>query len=561
MVVRSLLLTLLMVVMSFAPAKACPDWSAAEAARELGALHDRLDGWNRAYRVSGQSPVDDAVYDQAKARLAQWASCFPAQAPPALPHLAGAVGNMRSAVVQTGLGKLPDAAAVAAWMQARAGGAIWAQPKVDGVAVTLLYLDGHLQQATSRGDGVRGTNWLAKARLIDAIPKHIADAPSHVVLQGELYWRLPGHVQAIDGGVNARAAVAGALARDVLDAKTAARIGLFVWDWPDGPADMAARLGTLARMGLHDSVTYTRPVSSMAELKRWRARWYRSAMPFAADGTVLRQAHRPPASTWHASPPSWAVAWKYPAASALANVLAVEFTIGRTGRITPVLELEPVQLDDHRVHRVSVGSLSRWRQWDIRPGDHVEVVLAGLTIPRLRSVAWHAHERVPLKPPDPRDHTPVTCWQNSHGCAQQFRARLTWLGGKGGLDLAGVGEGTWQVLMDAGLLHDLLDWLDLEPQQLAAVRGVGDARAAALAKMFAQARYRPFIQWLRALGVPAAATIGARDWATLSQRDEAQWQAQPGIGARRASELVSFFQCPGVQAQAARLRKIGVSGF
>src|SRR5690606_24431978 len=117
-------------------------------------------------------------------------------------------------------------------------------------AVTLLYLDGHLQQATSRGDGVRGSDWLAKARMIQAIPKQLADAPPRVVLQGELYWRLPGHVQALDGGVNARSAVAGALARDVLDADTASHIGLFVWDWPDGPSDMAARLHALARMGL-----------------------------------------------------------------------------------------------------------------------------------------------------------------------------------------------------------------------------------------------------------------------------------------------------------------------
>ena len=86
------------------------------------------------------------------------------------------------------------------------------------------------------------------------------------------------------------------------------------------------------------------------------------------------------------------MAWKYPAASALAEVRAVDFTVGRSGRITPVLELEPVQLDDHHVQRVSVGSFKRWQQLDIRPGDQVEVVLAGLTIPRLQSVAWRAQQ-------------------------------------------------------------------------------------------------------------------------------------------------------------------------
>src|SRR6185312_3961122 len=247
---------------------------------------------------------------------------------------------------------------------------LWAQPKVDGVAVTLLYLDGQLRQATSRGDGVHGSDWTAKAMRIEAIPRHLPHAPPRVVLQGELYWRLSGHVQARDGGANAR--------------------------------------------------------STLADVQAWRERWYRQELPFAADGTVVRQGRRPPASTWQARPPTWAVAWKYPAAQALAEVRAVTFTVGRSGRITPVLELDPVQLGDHRVRRVSVGSLQRWRKMDIRPGDHVEVALAGLTIPRLQAVAWRARERVALAVPDPRAHDAWSCWQDTPGCEQQFLARLLW---------------------------------------------------------------------------------------------------------------------------------------
>src|SRR5690242_12766036 len=110
------------------------------------------------------------------------------------------------------------------------------------------------------------------------------------------------------------------------------------------------------------------PVATLADVTRWRERWYRQAMPFAADGVVLRQGHRPPASRWQAAPPDWAVAWKYPAARALATVRGVDFRTGRSGRVSVVLELEPVQLDDHRVQRVSVGSLARWRKLDVRPG-------------------------------------------------------------------------------------------------------------------------------------------------------------------------------------------------
>lgn len=539
----------------------CPGWSAAQARQELAALHDRLDGWNHAYRVSGQSPVDDAVYDQAKQRLAQWSRCFPAQAPAPLAHLADAGGKIRAPVAQTGLAKLPDATALVAWMQQRDERDLWVQPKADGVAVTLLYLDGQLRQASSRGDGLHGSDWLAKAQVIDAIPKHLPNAPARVVLQGELYWRVPGHVQATAGGVNARSAVAGALARDVLDAQAAARIGLFVWDWPSGPADMEARLAGLQAMGLGDSVSYTHAVSSLDDVKRWREQWYRHAMPFAADGTVVRQGHRPAAASWQPAPPEWAVAWKYPAASALAEVRAVDFTVGRSGRITPVLELEPVQLDDHRVQRVSVGSLRRWQELDIRPGDQVEVVLAGLTIPRLQSVAWRAQERVAVTAPDPRQHGPLSCWRASPACTQQFRARLAWLGGRQGLQLEGLGEDTWQALVEAGLVHDLLDWMSLTPSQLARVAGIGDVRAAALTSVFAGARERPFPRWLRALGLPAGVATSGPDWSTLSARTASDWQRIDGIGAARAEQLVQFFDCQDVRAQAEQLHAAGVQGF
>jgi DNA ligase (NAD+) len=429
------------------------------------------------------------------------------------------------------------------------------------VAVTLLYLEGQLQQATSRGDGLHGSDWTALAQRIEAIPKHLPNAAARVVLQGELYWRLPGHVQASAGGSNARSAVAGALARDALDAKAAAQIGLFVWDWPSGPADMPARLAGLQAMGLADSVTYTHPVKTIDEVKHWREQWYRQAMPFAADGTVVRQGHRPDAATWQATPPDWAVAWKYPAASALAEVRAVNFTVGRSGRITPVLELVPVQLDDHRVQRVSVGSVARWRELDIRPGDQVEVVLAGLTIPQLQSVVWRTQQRAVVTPPDPQEHDALSCWQATPGCEQQFRARLLRLSGKQGLQLDGLGASTWQALIDAGLIHDLLDWMELTPAQLAVVPGFGPTRASALVQTFADAHRRPFTRWLRALGMPTSAGAALPDWVTLSRRGASDWQSLDGIGPGRADRLVEFFAHPDVRAQAARLHQAGVQGF
>ncbi|MEP6510048.1 MAG: NAD-dependent DNA ligase LigB [Dokdonella sp.] len=526
-------------------ATGCPPWTSARAGDELRTLDQQLQGWDRAYHRDGVSPIDDTLYDQARARYALWRGCFPAQSPPVGDPLQTMGGSVRSAVAQTGLEKLADAEAVAAWMKARSNRDLWMQPKADGVAVTLLYVDGALRQAVSRGDGTLGQNWTEKLRAIHAVPVQLPNAPPRVVLQGELIWRLPGHVQAKDGGMNARSKVAGALTRESLDAATAAQIGLFVWDWPSGPADMRARLAGLRAFGFADAADDTVAVEDIDGVRALRENWYRSPMPFAADGIVVRQGHRPDASTWRAQPPEWAVAWKYPAAKALAEVTAVNFTIGRSGRITPVLELEPVRLDDHTIARVSLGSLARWRALDVRPGDQVSISLAGLTIPRFDAVVLRSSQRVAVAAPDPRAHDRLQCWHPAAGCEQQFLARLTWLGGKHGLALAGIDKSGWQRLIDAGLLGGMLDWLDLDAVALREA-GFTTARANLLAHTFATARLRSLPDWLRALGAPTA--TGALSWVDFATDN--------GSVTRRA-----FAADPEVHALITHLHAAGVSGF
>lgn len=540
---------------------ACPAWDGPRAARELQALHDQLDRWNHAYRTEGRSPVDDAVYDQALARYEGWRACFPAQAPPPLPHLADATGPVRTPVAQTGLAKLHDAAAVQAWMAARGDADLWVQPKADGVAVTLLYVNGQLRQAVSRGDGLHGSDWTGRVQKIAAVPKRLPHAPARVVLQGELVWWLPGHRQAHDGGVRARADVAGALAREPFDAQAAAHIGLFVWDWPSGPEDMQARLAGLQAMGLGPSAALTHTVHDLAGVRLWRERWYRQPLPFATDGTVLRQGRRPHAADWQPAPPDWAVAWKYPPATALATVRAVDFRRGRRGGVSVVLELDPVVLDDRTVQRVSVGSLARWRKLDARPGDQVSISLAGLTIPRFDAVVWRTRERAAVTVPDDADRDGLDCWHPQAGCRRQFLARLAWLGGRQGLRIDGMGKTTWRVLLDAGKVRGLLDWLNLTSAQLAAVPDIGQARATHLAQAFAHARTEGFERWLRALGMPPAGNAALPDWATLASRSTAEWQDQPGVGPGRAARLHAFFHHPEVEKLAARLHAAGATGF
>lgn len=555
---RGAILALLLAGSGGIRAADCPPWPSTRAGHEIATLAERIAAWDTAYHRDGQSPVTDSIYDQARARLADWNRCFPsaAQAPAAL---SSAAGPLAHPVAHTGLAKLEGRAALEAWIAGQDD--LWVQPKVDGVALSLIYENGTLSRAISRGDGRSGQDWTAAARQIAAIPPRLDSGPGRLVLQGELYWRLAGHVQAEAGGAGARARVAGLLARQQLSGAEGEGIGLFVWEWPDGPAGMAERLAGLRRLGF-DSPDYTRAVRHPDDIAAWRERWYRQPLPFASDGIVIRHGRRPPPGRWRSEPPHWAVAWKYPPAQALATVRDVEFRIGRSGRITPLLHLDPVRLDSRAISRVSVGSLGRWRELDIRPGDQVAVRLAGHAVPQLDGVAWHGAERRAVQFPDPARHHPLSCWRSSEsGCAEQFHARLVWLGGRQGLDLDGIGPGTWQALQDAGLLTGLLDWLTLEEARLAALPGFGARRAGKVWRSLQAARQRPFARWLRGLGMPPAGNARlASDWATLAARSATDWQ-QAGASAAQTARLAAFFAHPEVVELRGRLQAAGVAGF
>ena len=459
----------------------------------------------------------------------------------------------------TGLDKLADEQAVAAWLQGRTD--LWVQPKVDGVAVTLVYRSGRLIQLTSRGDGLHGHDW---SRHIPALPAGLRElaSPRHLTLQGELFWRQDGHVQAQAGSLKLRSRVAGLMARQAIDAAEADGLDLFIWAWPDGPKDPRQRFALLTALGLANTERFSQPVADLAQVAHWRQHWYRSPLPFASDGVVLQQSRQPPAARWQVGSSHWSAAWKYPFAQALAEVREVEFRVGRTGRITPVVQLDPVRLDDRLVRQVSAGSLQRWQALDVQPGDQVVLSLAGLTIPRLDRVAQRGPRQNVVQPPQADSYHPLSCWQPTAGCEGQFVERLEWLAGKGGLNLRGVGPGTWRKLVEDGQLNSLVDWIILQPEDLLGVDGIAGRRSGQLHQAFQQGREKPFQYWVRALGVPAprGLDLGA-SWAELAVRDASQWQQEAGIGPLRAQQLVAFFQHPQVRSLAANLGEEAIQGF
>jgi len=537
----------------------CPVWSPAQAEQEIARLSAQMARWDKAYWQQGVSDVNDDVYDQLAARLKQWRHCFGDE--PTTDALAPVQGSVRHPVSHTGVTKVADKTGLRQWMRSRRD--LWIQPKVDGVAVTLVYRQGQLVQATSRGDGLKGEDWTAKVKRIASVPARVTGPLANSVLQGELFLRRDNHIQHQMGGMNARAKVAGTMMRQ--DASTVLdHIGIFIWAWPDGPTAMDERLQALTRAGFTLTEPWTQRVSSVEEAEKMRDRWLTSPLPFVTDGIIIRSAQEPAGSRWMPGDGSWVVAWKYAPAARVAEVRAINFAVGRTGRIAVVATLEPVQLDDKRVQRVSLGSVGRWQALDIAPGDQVQVSLAGQGIPRVDKVVWRGIDRQKPVPPEPR-FTPLTCFTASPECHEQFMARLAWMSSKHVLDIEGAGESSWRLLHQALHLENIFSWLGWTKEQLQNTPGMNATRGLTLWHRFEFARKQPFIRWIVAMGVPlpgaAVKALTEHSWQQLRDKNVGSWQQLPGVGTEKAQKLVAFFHDPAIAALAAWLGEQGIQGF
>ncbi|MCB5318962.1 MULTISPECIES: NAD-dependent DNA ligase LigB [Yersinia] len=535
----------------------CPAWSVERMSLEVSSLKQQLDKWDVAYHQQGVSLIADDIYDQLQDKLQGWRQCHRQSEDTENPRILG-FGVFSHPVAHTGLKKLKDETALADWMQRREN--LWVQPKIDGVAVTLVYRNGKLAQLLSRGNGRQGQNWTDKALFISAIPQFIATAPSLLTLQGELFLLMDGHNQAQHGGLNARSSVAGALMRKS-SSPLLPKLGIFIWAWPDGPKSMIEKATRLQEMGFSLTAEYSKPVTSTEDVAQWRERWYRMPLPFATDGIVIRQEDEPLGRYWQAVPGGWSIAWKYPPQQQISEVKDIQFTIGRTGKITAVLQVSPVKIDDKWVRRVNIGSIARWRQWNITIGDQVTLALAGQGIPRLDNVIWRVNQRHVIIPPDQDKFHPLSCFHHlPPECEPQFLSRLIWLSGSKGLDMRNISGGLWQSLIRSGHVNDLVGWLSLTADQIAAIPGVSRERAENIYLQFQNAKLKPFAQWLQALGFPQIEP-GVTHWQALQRKTLTEWRLISGIGSVRATQIEHFLRHPEIQTMADMLSQQRITGF
>lgn len=537
----------------------CPAWSPARAQEEISRLQQQIKQWDDDYWKEGESEIEDGVYDQLSARLTQWQRCFGNESRDAMmPPLAGTVMHP---VAHTGVRKLADKNALRLWM--REHNDLWVQPKVDGVAVTLVYRDGKLNKAISRGNGLKGEDWTQKVSLIPSVPQTVSGPLVNSTLQGEIFLKREGHIQQQMGGINARSKVAGLLMRQG-NSDTLNSLGVFVWAWPDRTQLMTDRLQQLTTAGFTLTQMYTRAVNNADEVERIRNEWWKAKLPFVTDGVVVRAAKEPESRHWLPGQAEWLVAWKYQPVAQVAEVKAIQFAVGKSGKISVVASLVPVMLDDKKVQRVNVGSVRRWQEWDIAPGDQILVSLAGQGIPRIDNVVWRGTERTKPTPPENRFNS-LTCYFASDVCREQFISRLVWLGSKQVLGLDGIGEAGWRALHQTHRFEHIFSWLLLTPEQLQNTPGIAKSKSTQLWHQFNLARKQPFTRWVMAMGIPLTrAALNASDersWSQLLFSTEQFWQQLPGTGSGRARQVIEWKENAQIKKLGSWLAAQQITGF
>ncbi len=452
-----------------------------------------------------------------------------------------------------------------------------AEPKLDGLAVTVLYREGLLERAATRGDGVSGEDVTANVRTIRAVPQRLrAPAPPLLEARGEVFMPIARfermNALARERGekvfVNPRNAAAGSLRQ--LDARiTAARplsaffYGLGSLEGASPPARESELLQMLRALGLPVSaeVQAVRGVAGcLAYFRRMGER--RATLPYQIDGVVYKLEERADQERvgFVSRAPRWAIAHKFPADEALTVVKGIEFQVGRTGALTPVARLEPVFVSGVTVSNVTLHNIDEVRRKDVRVGDTVVVRRAGDVIPEVVSVVPERRPKdtteVQLPTQCPVCHSRVLRAEGEavarctggFTCRAQRVEALRHFASRRALDIEGLGEKLVEQLVEREQVRSPADLYALSLPQLVQLERMGEKSAANLLAAIEKSKSTTLPRLLYGLGIrevgEATALALARHFGTLERlmdADELAIRRVPDVGPVVAAHVAAFF--------------------
>ena len=410
------------------------------------------------------------------------------------------------------------------------------EPKIDGLAISLIYKDGVLASGATRGDGRVGEEVTQNLRTIKAIPLRIEDAPRLLEVRGEVYLPIPAFTELnerrAEAGepafANPRNAAAGSIRQ--LDPQITAERPLSIWCYGTGAIeglDLATHgeeLDWLREHGfkVNPDTAHHEGVESVVERCRW---WEerRDQLDFEIDGVVVKVDER---RFWRelgvvGREPRWAIAWKFPPTTATTKLKKVVWNVGRTGALFPFAMLEPVHVGGVTVSTATLHNEEDLARKDVREGDEVVVMRAGDVIPQVVSPLLQRRKKglrrarppkkCPLcgtetiKPPD----SVFTICPNRAGCPGQAFQHVKHFVSKGAMDIEGLGEKQALRFLSDGLIDDVGDIYDLTEERLQDLEGFGEISARNLLAAIEDSRSRPFNRVLYALGLTGVGYVTA----------------------------------------------------
>ena len=473
-----------------------------------------------------------------------------------------------------------------------------AEPKLDGLAVTVIYRDGKLEKAATRGDGVKGEDVTANVRTILKVPKKLTGKPPHVVeVRGEVFMPVAGFermnrlARERDEKVyiNPRNSASGSLRQ--LDPEITRKRPLDMYFYAlglvePGPGRQAAEpdtqwglLEAFRQWGLPVNEEARRVKGADGCLEYYRdlgAR--RSSLRYQIDGVVYKLNRRADQERlgFVSRAPRWAIAHKFPADEATTVVLKVEFQVGRTGALTPVARLEPVFVGGVTVSNVTLHNIDEVRRKDVREGDTVIVRRAGDVIPEVVRSVRHASEDAPEVQLPKRcpvcnsaviqvEGEAVARCTGGFTCRAQRQESLRHFASRRAMDIEGLGDKIIEQLVDTGMVKSPADLYTLTPVQLADLERMGEKSAAKRVAAIARSRDTTLPRFLFALGIrdvgEATALALARHFGSLDRLMEADEQAiqqVQDVGPVVAAHVAAFFASAEHRKVIARLREEGV---
>ncbi len=547
-------------------AEDCPQWDKKEATENINRLSDEVAHHDERYFNQNAPIISDSEYDALAARLKHWQACFPVLEIKS--HTYQSPQNKPSVNHQARMGSLKKAQSeeeVTSFLQRIAGSEVLVQPKIDGVAVELVYQNGQLTQASTRGNGETGVDILNHIRQIPLIPKTLTHLDNQtIILHGELLARLDKIAPSIlKQYASARHLVSGQLNRAKPETEAVKAFDFFPWQWVNSPfiSDFLS-IKSLADMGFPLPLEHTHRTASYPEIKQHLEHYATFKKPlFLMDGIVIKADSNTLRNKlgWTGNTPAWAMAWKFPPETTTSAVQAIEFTIGRTGHITPVVHIKPVMIKNRTISTISLGSVKNLEKKGLAVGDQISIKLKGNAIPVFGKVLFRPKNRAIPELPETSRYTPFTCLTIAPGCEKQFAARLIWLTGKQGLNLAAINKPFIHQWVQAGIIQTPVEILELTTPSLL---DAGMQQQEIQQYLDSIQRPKSLEQQIRALSIPGIGKISTRQLAgcikdlggLLSRQLSGQC---PTIGSKRMEDLQDYVNRKEVRELIDFLDKLG----